>query len=268
MPQVQRLATDQVPRVRFATALAIGDLEYGLGRSTAEQMLSDQDENVRLAALYATVRLGSTENLEMLRGALNSENQTVRADAAILLGKTADKSAETRRVLWWTLGREGAPDKVIFQAAEAIAMLGDERVYPKLWTMLISRFADVRVMGVRAMGALGTSEARNALITMLDDDLPEVRLAAADELGALGETTGERVVLDILRKRPASAADPRARERMDVFSAVAIGGIGTPRLIKFLPGMLRHESKAVRLAAARAVLGLAARTGQAGKLDS
>ena len=256
MPQVQKLADDQVLPVRFATAAAIGDLKYQLAESTARKLLRSEDENVRVAALYAMARLGSQQSLDSLRTAINSEDQTVRANAAWLLGKSGDSSPETRRALWWTLGREDCEDKVILLTAEAIAMLGDERVYPKLWTMLISKFAEFRIVGVRAMGALGTTEAKNAIITMLDDDLPEVRLAAAEQLGALGDTTGETVVLEILREKPAFPADPQAIQRINVLAALAIGRIGTQRLIRFLPQLLRDPDKSVRLAAAKAVLHL------------
>jgi HEAT repeat protein len=256
MPQVQKLADDQVLPVRFATAAAIGDLKYQLAESTARKLLRSEDENVRVAALYAMARLGSQQSLDSLRTAINSEDQTVRANAAWLLGKSGDNSPETRRALWWTLGRKDCEDKVILQTAEAIAMLKDERVYPKLWTMLISKFAEFRIMGVRAMGALGTTEAKNAIITMLDDDLPEVRLAAAEQLGALGDTSGETVVLEIVRKKPAFPADPQTMHRINVLTALAIGRIGTQRLIRFLPELLRAPDNSVRLAAAKAVLHL------------
>ena len=143
--------------------------------------------------------------------------------------------------------------RVVYQSAEAIAMLGDERIYPKLWTMLISAYADVRVSGIGAMGKLGTPEARNALVTMLDDSVLEVRLAAAGQLGMLKDTSGERVVLDVFKKNLTAGLDKPARERVNVLTALAIGQIGTPSLVKFLPQLLKNESKFVRIAAAKAV---------------
>ena len=148
---------------------------------------------------------------------------------------------------------EDSDDKVRFNAAEAIARLGDERIYLKLWSMLISAYHDDRVFGIGAMGALGTLKARDALITMLDDDVPAVRLAAAEKLGMLGDTSGEFEVLEVFRSNLAAQLDRGGVERVNVRMALAIGEIGTPALIELLPQMLDSESKFVRLAAAKAV---------------
>ncbi|UCG59865.1 MAG: HEAT repeat domain-containing protein [Phycisphaerales bacterium] len=251
MPKVQRLLADQSVPVRFLAILAVGDLQYALAKESIAQALNDQNENIRIAAAYAMTRFGHSEYVQVFRNAVASQDQTVRANAALLLGKTGDRSA--LRFLYWTLQRKDSADKVILQAAESIAMLGDERIYPKLWTRLISAYADDRVLGVRAMGALGTAEAKNALITMLDDAVLEVRLAAAEQLGKLNDRTGEPEVLDVFKKNLTAGQSSDDRERVNRLTALAIGEIGTDRLAKYLPQLLRDESKSVRLAAAKAV---------------
>ena len=253
MPKVRWMLKDEFVPVRFVAALAVGDLEYSLAKSPVSQLLKDENENVRIAAAYALTKLGSANNLKLFRNAIVSDDQTVRANAALLLGKSGDKSPLTRQALWWTLGRKDSTDKVIFQTAEAIAMLGDERIIPRVWPMLISKYADVRVIGIRAMGALGTVEAKDALITMLDDDILEVRLAAAEQLGMLKDTIGEPEVLDVFTKNLTAGLDKNALERVNVRTALAIGRVATPRLIKYLPRLLKDESKSVRIAAAMAV---------------
>lgn len=257
MPKVQRLLSDDFTPVRFAAALAIGDLEYSPAERSVRQLLRDENENVRIAAAYALTRLGFPENFELFRNAITSNDQTVRANAALVLGKSGDKS--TLKYLYWAMQHKDSDDKVVYQSAEAIAMLGDRQIYPKLWTMLISAYADVRVMGVRSMGTLGTSEAKDALITMLDDDVLEVRLVAAQQLGMLKDTTGELEVLDVFEKNLTTRMDVIARERVNVLTALAIGRIATPSLAKFLPKLLKSESKFVRLAAAKAVFQCTAR---------
>jgi len=62
MPKVQRMLRDQLVPVRFAAALAVGDLQYSLAKADAAKLLNDPDENVRVAAAYAAYRLGSTES--------------------------------------------------------------------------------------------------------------------------------------------------------------------------------------------------------------
>src|SRR3972149_6469290 len=124
-------------------------------------MLRDKERNVRIGASYAMVKLGHPEYSQVLLKAITSSNQTVRANAALLLGKTGDKSAIN--TLYWALKQKDSDDKVLFQATESIAMLGDEQIFPKLWAMLISSYADDRVMGIKAMGQLKTIQAKNAI---------------------------------------------------------------------------------------------------------
>jgi len=252
MPKVQRLLNDPIVPVRFAGTLAIGDTEYSLAESSVQQLLRDANPNVRTAASYAMAKLGHAEYSEVLLKALTSKDQTVRANAALLLGKAGNRAAVKQ--LYWALTDKASDDKVVYQAAESIARLGDEWIYPKLWAMLISAYADVRVIGIRAMGELGTRDAKSALVTMLEDQIPQVRLAAAGQLGRLGDQAGEKQVLDALGPDATVKADEREREQVNVLAALAIGQIGTPALAEHLPQLLADQSKFVRLAAAKSVL--------------
>lgn len=251
MPQVQRLMQDNSVLVRFAAALAVGDTQYSPAKSSLNKLLKDKDANVIIAAAYAMGKLGSNEHLQILRKAATDSNQVVRANAVLLLGKSGDQSS--LQLLWKTMQDKNSDDKVAYQSAEAIARLGDKRIFSKLWTMLISAYHDVRTMGVIAMGQLKTSEAKNALIRMLDDDVLEVRLVAAEQLGNFRDSRGEPKVLEVFEKNLTNGLDLQAVERTNVLTALAIGKIRTPALKKFLPKMLQNESIFVRIAAAKAV---------------
>lgn len=252
MPRVRHLLKDTSIPVRFAAAVAIGDFQYSLGKNDIKPLLNDSDENVRIAAVYALNKLGASNNLEIIRKAILSNDQAVRANAAWLLGKSG--SANDLKLLYWALQNKDSGDKVRFVAVEAIAMLHDERIYPKIWTMLLSAYHDVKVTGIKAMGALGTQNAREAMMTMLDDSVVEIRLAAAEQLGALGDKTGEPEVLDVFRKNLIAAAGQEGAERIKFRTALAIGRICSPGLTRFLPEFIKDDSKSVRLAAAQAVL--------------
>jgi len=253
MPKVRQLLRDEFVPVRFAAALAVGDMQYRFARESVGQLLKDRDENVRIAAAYALLRLGYADSFRLVRRAIISKDQTVRANAALILGKSGDPRQLT--LLNWALRDKDSEDKVRFQVAEAMAMLGDDEVYPKLWTMLISAYADDRVMGIKAMGALGTEQAKNALITtMQGDKVLEVRLAAAEQLGALGSSLGEFEVLDVFEKNLTAGMDAEGVERVHMFTALAIGQIRTAAVTEFLPRLLENQSKRVRIAAAKAVL--------------
>ena len=252
MPEVKSLLKDDYVPVRFAAALAVGDCEFHLAEKTVRKLLEKApDTNTRMAAAYALKKLGDGESFEIVYKAMADSDQSVRANAALLLGKNGDERAI--KILRDALEDKNSENKLKFQAAESIAMLGDERIYSKLWALLISAYADDRVIGIGAMGALGTEPARNALITMLDDKVLEVRLAAAEQLGMLGVAIGEPEVLDVFSENLIRGLDKRDIERVNMRTALAIGQIGTPGLVKFLPDLLKNKSKFVQIAAAKAV---------------
>ncbi len=251
MRTVQRLLEDEWVPVRFAAAVAIGDLEYSIARTSVQRALRDRDANVVVAASYAMGRLGYAEYFEVVRKALLSDDQTVRANAAFLLGRVGDASA--LELLKRAQQSTDSSDKVRFQALEARAQLGDEQVLRKLWAIVYSGYSDDKIMGVRAMGALGTQTARDILVTKLDDDILEVRLTVAEQLGKLGDISGEPEVRDVFEKGLTAGLDEQARTRTNVLTALAIGQICTAPLTQHLPRLMKNQSKSVRLAAAKAV---------------
>jgi HEAT repeat protein len=251
MPKVQRLLTDPTVPVRFAAALAVGDLQYAPAKGLLGPLLKDEDSNVIVAASYAMGRLGATDYYRVVIQGTESQDQTVRANAVMLLGKIGDrqflkflKAAQEDRL---------SSDRVRFQALEARARLGDEDVLKRLWALAYSSYADDRVMAIRALGAIGTPQAKDILTTKLDDIVVEVRLAAAEQLGRLSDQTGQPQVLEVFEKNLADGPDRQEAERTNVLAALAIGQIRTPALTKYLPQLLKNESKYVRVAAAKAV---------------
>jgi len=252
MPKVQRMLGDDYVPVRFAAALAIGDTEYYLAKNMLQRLTQVADENTKIAAAYALYKLGYKQYLEPIRQAATSQDQTVRANAVMLLGKAGDQSV--LKLLYWAKDDDDSEPKVRYQAAESIAELGDTEIVPKLWTLLVSKFVENKIIGIRAMGALGTAQAKEALLTKLDDDILEVRLTAAEQLAALGDNSGEQIVLSVFEEHLTAGLDEAGRERIMVLTALAIGRLGTPKTIHYLPELIKDDSALVRLAAARAVL--------------
>lgn len=255
MPRVTKLLWDDLFAVRFTAAAAIGDIGYLPGKYPLIRLLMDKNENVRIAASYALVKLGAKNSVTIIRRSIRSKNQTIRANASLLLGKLGNQ--DDLELLYWALNDAESGDMVKLQTVEAIAMLGDETIYQKrLWPLLISKYADERVMGIRGMGALKTKEGTNAVKTMLYDEVPEVRLVAAEQLGRLGDISGEPEVLEYFMKiaKEIKKMDRIAAGRANVLGAMAIGRIGTERLRRFLPGLIKSQAKEVQLSAAQAVL--------------
>ena len=252
LPQIEHLLGDDYVPVRFAAALAVGDMGYRQAKGKLRRLLKAPDENTKIAAAYALTKLGAVENFDILLKALQNKDQTIRANAAVLLGKSGNEKA--LKPLYWAMRDEGSEDKVRFTTAEAIARLGDEQIFEKLWAVVLSGYADDRIMGIRSMGLLGTRKAEDVLITKLDDEILEVRLAAAEQLGMLGNTSGQVEVLEVFTKNLTKELDSRDLERVNIWIALAIGQIGTESLAGYLPAFLADDSKFVRIAAAKSAL--------------
>ncbi|MFA5784866.1 MAG: HEAT repeat domain-containing protein, partial [Phycisphaerae bacterium] len=158
------------------------------------------------------------------------------------------------KILYWAKDNNNSDPKVRYQATEAIAKLGDETIVPKIWTMLVSKFVEAKMIGIYAMGALGTPQAKEVLFTKLDDDILEVRLAAAEQLASLGDNSGEQAVLSVFQDKLTADLDQQAQERVLVLTALAIGKLNTPDTISYLPKLIDSDSMVIRLASAQAVL--------------
>ena len=251
MPRVRQLLRDPAIPVRFQALVAVGDLRYAPAAKDVKQIYEEQKEdmNVRMAAAYALTCLEPGQYLDLCYQQIDNKDTTIRANAALLLGKSGNRNAV--KLLYWAMSDKDSDDKVQSQALESIALLKDNAIYQKIWTRLISAFIDDRITGAKAMGALGTQQAAEALMTLLDDEAPEVRLAAAEQLGRLGDPSGEAQVQKVLEK-PVSG-DPGQDIRIKVLGAMAIGEIGTENLARFLPQLLNDPSTVVRLSTAKAV---------------
>lgn len=254
MPQVLKLLADEYVGVRFTAGVAVGDMEYTPGEYMVKPMLEDQNPNAVIAAAYALARLGRAGYADRIREMAMSEDQTVRANAALLLGKLGDKA--NLPLLYDVLRDPDSADKVKFQVVESVARLGDEQIYKnKLWAMLISKYADDRVMGIRGMGLLNTTDSKNAIITMLQDEVPEIRLCAAEQLARMGDLTGESEVTGYFKTRH---PDINQASVANIFATMALGRMAMAPGGKYLPKLLQSRSKVIRLTAAQSVLLLVA----------
>ena len=249
MPIVTKRLIDPTVAVRFTAAIAIGDMQYSPARSVLQKIIKDKNKNVMMAASYALTRVTKTNFSTLIRNLAKSKDQTVRANAAMLLGKLGDD--QDVELLYWIMSDSRSGDKARLQAAESIAMMGDEEIYQKLWTLLISKYADDRAIGIKAMGKLGTTDAMNAIVTMLMDEVPEVRLFAAVELARLGDPSGKEEIKDYLESNRQHIRDTKMA---DVVAGMAIGYLGGEDMVQYLPGLLDSSEKQVRLSAAQSVL--------------
>lgn len=249
MPLVIRLLKDDSLAVRFAASAAIGDMRYSAGKYPVRGLMNDSNPNIRIAAAYALTRLGEKRYADVIRSATRSPDQVVRANAVLLLGKLGNP--DDLGLLYQTLRDLDSSDSTKIQTLESIAKLGDEKVYQRLWALLISKYADDRVMGIKAMGALKTKDARDSLIKMLYDDITEVRLEAARQLAQLGDNTGRVEIEDYFKS---NLGGFNKTSVANIIATMAIGRMGGDSLTRFLPGLLESKSMIIRLVAAQSVL--------------
>jgi HEAT repeat protein len=246
---IQKL-DDDFAAVRFTAAVAIGDMDCQTCRDLLNKALRDKDENVCIAAAYALVKLGDKSHYQRIRDAAVSPDGTLRANALLLIGKL--RNPDDVRLLYNALKDLEAQDKVHLQAVDSLAMMKDAKIYKsKLWPLLISKYADDRVMGIRGMGALATKEATDAIEkTLKNDDILEVRLIAAEELGRLGNTKGLEEVVRYFQTNPNLNESTMATGT----AVAAIGKIKPNILTGYLAKSLESQSPYLRLVAAQSVL--------------
>jgi HEAT repeat protein len=196
-------------------------------------------------------KLGNDKYFDRIKEAVRSQDMTLRANAVVLLGSS--KKKDVLELLYWAKDDQQSDDKVRYQAAEGIAKLGDETIFPKLWTMVISAYPDVRVMGLSSMGALGTRKAQDVLLTKLDDEVVEVRLVAAEQLGLLKDSTGVPEVRGVFEQNLTLNMDQESRSRVLILTAMAIGNIKDNQLKGYLPALLEDKNPFVKIAASKAI---------------
>ena len=253
MPKVSAMLKDKSVPVRAAAAIAIGDANYSGAVYKLENVLTDrnEDDNVKIAACYSLTKLEQGVYSSVLIRATRSSDQTVKANAIMLLGKLGDP--KFIKLINFTVNDKTSSDKVRIQGVDSLAMLREDGIYSRIWTLLISKRADDRLMGVVAMGSLGSKEAKDAIYSMIHDDVLEVRLKAAEELGKLNEASGQSVVEDYF-KEIAGGLGKAGRHRADLHAAMAIGQIRSESLRKYLPELMESESPSVKIAAAQSYI--------------
>ncbi len=251
MPRVVQLFNDPEVSVQFQALIAAGDMKYTMASPNVQQVyrMSQQDVNVRMAAAYALVQMGSLQHANYYKQQIKHPDLTIRANAALLIGKGGNRS--DLALLEWAMNDSQSDEWVRLQALESLARLQSPNVYEKIWTRLINAFADDRIWGIQAMAQLRSNQAVSAITTMLDDEVPEVRLTAAEQLGKLGDPIGESVVREVLEKP--IPGDMATQMRTKIMATLAIGEIDSDALAKHLPRLLKDTSKRVQLAAAKAI---------------
>src|SRR5688572_15120732 len=141
-PYVIKGLDDQAAVVRFAAALAAGELKIDARDRLRQIALEDPDSSVQIAARFALHRLGDTRLSRELEKTARSENPRTRGDTAMVLGLLGEKSGlNILRAL-----RNDRDPAVRLQVAEAMWRLGDDQALEPLVAGTLSHYPDDQMM--------------------------------------------------------------------------------------------------------------------------
>ena len=233
--------------VRFAGAMAVGDLKLSVARGTLLGMVNDKNPIVRVGVRYALHRLGTftfSHDLEHSAVAAGPDAAGERGATAMVLGRMGDKSAIK---ILMVLRKDPVP-AVREQASESLWRLGEMLGAEDLAGLVRSHYRDDQIVGLLGLAATHDANVREQIRAELSGIDTDVRLTAARALAMVGGPP-----YDIgywIAVNGAKETDPKLR----ALAALAMGAIGRTDLQPTLRGLLNDPDPEVRIAAATAIL--------------
>jgi len=275
----QQGLSDPSPLVRFASAMAIGDVKYEPAKQILQRMVKDrEDEPVRAepdkrvfcALIYALHELGDDSMTGQLAPLLYDSEPEVRSQAAMAMGKMGEPSAinPLKNVL---VNEQNEAAKI--QITESLAVLGDSRSAEVLEAYTKGYFLDLRLAAIPAMANTRSPRAQRVLKELTVAREPaRVRVMAAGEMAKMGyaDPAMFEYCVEALRNPEAtlkkSAKSSRRAADSDAGSlkqlaALAIGWYGSDEALAALQPILRTGKGPVRVAAAASTLRIVKRSG-------
>ncbi|HUS93077.1 MAG TPA: HEAT repeat domain-containing protein [Phycisphaerae bacterium] len=263
---VQGLA-DKMPAVRFAAALAIGDVKYAPAlpalQAMAQVNTGEPDKRVYCAVIYALHQLGDDTYAGELAPLLFDAEPEVRMDAAMAMGKMGEPSAVGPLNSAMTGEQD---DGVKLQVTESLAMLGDARSAEILEVYTKGYYLDIRLAAIPALAQTGSARAARALEQLCHERHPaRVRVSAAGQLARLGhvDPEGYRLCLRAIRepeKMLTENVDRRTADKdaasLKRLAAMSLGWMGQQEAVEHLHPMLRSSDGGHRVAAALSLVRL------------
>jgi HEAT repeat protein len=234
---------DPSPLVRFAAAMATGELRLQKVEPLLIKLVEDENPHVQIGAIFALHRLGDKRYSLGLETAFTSGDQGVRSNVALALGRLSEPSA--LKILRPRL-RDPAVE-VRLQAAEAMWRLGSEEGLEYVVAGSISRNPGHQMVALLALAGPRDARVAQHIRPALTSDYVEVALVAARALGQLGMDDGYAIAI-----KAARGSEWRQRS----LAALALGAIGRADAQPTLAALLKDPNPDVRVAAAAALLQL------------
>ena len=233
--------SDDAGVVRFAAAMASGELKLPAARPVLLTMVDDVDASVRVGVRFALHRLGDKSRSHDLEVYAKDPSPRTRGDVALVLGLLGEPSATN--VLIPMLADNNAA--VRLQVSEALWRLGHESGLERLVSYSVSGHPDDQMIALLALAGRRDRRVLGHINGNLTSDYEEVSLIAARAAGMLGSDAGYGVALKGVQSR-----DPRQR----MLAALAFGAIGRTDAQEQLGKLLKDPDADVRIGAATALL--------------
>ncbi len=259
-PLVQLALEDRATVVRFAALMTVGQLRLGHLLPSVEPHLTDPNNSVRMAAMFAMHQCGRTVDLSPLAEMVVSQDPVTRRNSVMILGMMGEPSAiglikdgmrkplEKEHPVHYALARVMAAEAIAKLAAAQQGERYREEELEALHALragIWSNEDEVRVLSLLILARLGDRSQRPAVEGLLAEPPIEMQLAAAEYLARTGQPAGvDMVVATSRHNRPAIRAQ----------AATTLGLIDQPNAVTTLIGMLDDSEELVRLAAATAIL--------------
>ena len=267
---------DAGPNVRFAAAVAVGDLKYApalprlLDMARYKQPRAERQITVYCGVIYALHRLGRTEHTPQLAGFLSHRGAVVRANAAMVMGRMGVPSAA--RPLRAMYNDEQDPAAKL-QAMESLARVGDLRALAELESCVCQpSLLDEKLVALRAMGELGSDRTVRVLRDVVRSpyEPPQARVMAAGSMARLGTVTdfgydlcltsagepGGVMAAAVGGNYDPNTVDPMMLTTLQRLAVISLGWMKRTGAVDVLVDLLDSEDGGVRVAAAMSILRL------------
>ena len=255
---------DENVTVRFAAAMAIGDMGYPPAEKRLIQLIEDpeSDQRVVSAAIYALYWHNNEKYAGQLGTLLFSDFDLGRAAAAMAMGKMDESSAVGP--LRSLLDEEEVPG-VRVSILEALARLGDKASMQTLESYARGYFLDLRLAAIPALARTKTPRAEMVLEELLGSrNPPRVRIAAAGGLGLLGAASdrGYNLCCEALRDPEGmlrrsygnKQINPVEVSSLRQLAEISLGQMKQEKAVYLLHPFLKDADGSVRVAAAMSIL--------------
>jgi len=221
---------DSDPARREEAAYEIGCMEDPSLLPHLENMIRDPSHRVRWRVLQSMGKLGPSHLPDDFPALLKDESSLVRAEAAKVLGLTADK-AHAHGLLQLF---DDEDLQVRCRAIEAIGELGadDESFMSRVLLLLQDEDTGIRMQAALALGTCRYLPALPNLLVSLEDRSPNVRGFAAWAVGNLGH---EQAIEPLVR-----ALDD-AGEHVRIYAYQAIASFGKKALLELEKALARCD---------------------------